>query len=137
MSSPTYPPPFPPQMSGDEQIEKVRTGQRCIIFAILLNFGFLFLGMLIPKGDPTVAAIGGLLLLCAALGGMILGILGIVRLGSGLGYSVVARIFIIIGYFIPLVGLIILLALNSQATNALRAAGYHVGFLGAEPKPRY
>jgi hypothetical protein len=33
--------------------------------------------------------------------------------------------------FVPLVGLIVLLVLNSKATAKLRAAGYRVGLLGA------
>jgi hypothetical protein len=83
----------------------------------------------IPENAPSVAVFG---LISLAL--IILAIVGIIRLSSGLGYGLGARILIVLSLFIPLVGLIVLLVLNSRATNVLRSAGYKVGLMGAAPK---
>ncbi|MEM7626252.1 MAG: hypothetical protein AAF333_11705 [Planctomycetota bacterium] len=51
-------------------------------------------------------------------------------------YSIgIAVMFGILG-LIPLVGLIILLSVNNKATQALREAGYEVGFWGASKHPK-
>jgi hypothetical protein len=101
-------------------IEKVASGQKMIIYGILLYF----LGI---GGQFAIGPIAGLLV----LGTLILGIIGIVRLASGFNYSVLRIILLIIGMIIPLVGLLILLSLNARATKELRASGYKVGLLGA------
>lgn len=61
----------------------------------------------------------------------VLALVGIVRLGTGMGDSTAIKALCVVLMFIPVVGLIMLLVLNSRATNRLRAAGYRVGFLGA------
>ena len=103
-----------------QQIEKVASGQKMIILAILLNF--LTIGLQIAIGD-----IAGLLGIVA----LIISLVGLFRLATGLGYSTGAKIGFVILLLIPLIGLITLLILNSKATAALRAAGYKVGLLGA------
>jgi len=79
-------------------------------------------------------AVFGILNIIALLTGVVLAIVGVVRLSSGLGYGIAARILIIISMFIPLVSLLVLLMLSSKATAVLRSAGYKVGLLGAAPK---
>ena len=101
-------------------IEKIASGQKMIIYGILLYF----LGV---GGQFVIGPIAILLV----LGTFILGIIGIVRLASGFNYSVFRIILLIIGMIIPLVGLLILLSLNARATKELRASGYKVGLLGA------
>lgn len=103
-----------------QQIEKVASGQKMIIWAILLNF--LTIGLQVAIGD-----IAGLLGIVA----LIFSLVGLFRLATGLGYSTGAKIGFVILLLIPLIGLITLLILNSKATAALRAAGYKVGLLGA------
>ncbi len=58
-------------------------------------------------------------------------IIGVVRITGGLERSLIAKILYIVAMFIPLVNLIAILLLSSQATKALREAGLQVGFLGA------
>ncbi|WP_413175541.1 hypothetical protein [Anabaena azotica] len=43
-------------------------------------------------------------------------------------------IFLFVCLFVPLLSLLILLYLHSQAINALKAAGINVGFMGADPE---
>lgn len=101
-------------------IENVASGQKLIIWAILLNI--LTYGLVYAIGD-----IAGLLSIAV----IVLSFVGLFKLASGLGYSIAAKIGFIILLIIPLIGLITLLILNSKATKALRAAGYKVGLLGA------
>lgn len=103
-------------------IEKVASGQKLIIYAILVNF--LTVGLMAVFGD-----IAGLVGIVA----IVMSFVGMFRLTGGLGYSTAAKIFLLILLVVPLVGLITLLVLNSRATKALRAAGYKVGLLGARP----
>jgi hypothetical protein len=101
-------------------IADVASGQKLVIYAILVYFLAIVLQFVI---GPFAALL--------LLGTLVMAILGIVRLASGLGISIAMRIVLVILLFIPLVGLIVLLSLNSRATKALREAGYRVGLLGA------
>ena len=103
-----------------QKIEKVASGQKLIIYAILVNF--LTLGLKAAFGD-----IAGLVGIVA----IVMSLIGMFRLASGLGYSTGAKVGLVILLLVPLVGLITLLVLNSRATKALRGAGYKVGLLGA------
>jgi len=120
-------------MSDTASIEKVRSGQRFILFAIILNLLVVAIAFLVPKTE-SLMAVFGILNIIALLTGVVLAIVGVVRLSSGLGYGIAARILIIISMFIPLVSLLVLLMLSSKATAVLRSAGYKVGLLGAAPK---
>lgn len=103
-----------------KNIEQIASGQKMIIFGILCYFAAIALQF-------VVGPIAGLL----GLATLILGIIGIVRMGAGFGYSTLSKILLGVSMIIPLVGLIVLLVLNSKATAALRQAGYKVGLLGA------
>lgn len=106
--------------SGAQPIEKVASGQKLIIYAILVNF--VTIGLIAAFGD--IAGLVGIVAIVMSLVGMF-------HLAGGLGYSTAAKIFLLVLLVVPLVGLITLLILNSRATKALRAAGYKVGLLGA------
>jgi hypothetical protein len=113
-------------LAGEERpitalpIQKVASGQKLIIYAILVQL--LTVGLQIAFGD--IAGLVGIVAIVMSLVGMF-------RLASGLGYSVAARIVLVILLLVPVIGLITLLVLNSRATKALRGAGYKVGLLGA------
>lgn len=102
-------------------LSKVASGQRLIIYAILLN-----LLSLVVKG--TAGDVPGL---AVGIVATVLGLVGVFRLASGMGYAVGWRVFLAVLMVIPLIGLITLVFLNSRATKALRARGYKVGLLGA------
>ena len=70
------------------------------------------------------AALLLVLVVCAAL-------VGTFKLCTGMGFSMASRVILLVLMFVPLVSLIVLLVLNAKATARLRAAGYHVGLLGA------
>ena len=104
----------------DGDIEAVAAGQKLVIYAILVYF----LAAAARVAIGPVALVGGLVALGLALA-------GILRVGTGMGDSTAIKVLCVVLMFIPLVGLIMLLVLNSRATSRLRAAGYRVGFLGA------
>ena len=118
-----YKPPHAPldvDMEKTERIEKVASGQKLIIYAILINIASILLQL-------ALGPVAALLNLVA----IVLSLVGIVRLASGLGYSLAIKIILIILMFIPLINLITLLVINSKAINKLREAGYKVGLMGA------
>ena len=106
--------------SGSERIEKIASGQKLIIYAILVNF--LTFALMAVFGD--LAGVVGIV-------AIVMSFVGMFRLAGGLGYSTAAKILLVILLLVPLIGLITLLVLNSRATKALREAGYTVGLLGA------
>ncbi|MDQ3954330.1 MAG: hypothetical protein M3285_02110, partial [Actinomycetota bacterium] len=59
---------------------------------------------------------------------------GLLRLGSGLGYSSAQKAVLVVLAFVPLASLAMLAIVNGRATKALKAAGYKVGFFGATGK---
>jgi len=103
-------------------IEKVASGQKLIIYAILVNF--LTAALVAAFGNIEIAGLLGIAAIVMAL-------IGMFRLAGGLGYSTAVKIILLVLLIIPLISLITLLVLNSRATKALRGAGYKVGLLGA------
>jgi hypothetical protein len=101
-------------------IEKVATGQKLIIYAILVNF----LAMALVRAFGGIAGLLGIV-------AIVLSLAGLMRLGSGLQYSTGKKILLVPLMFVPLISIITLAILNSRATKSLRAAGYRVGLLGA------
>lgn len=106
-----------PSIGAD--LEQIASGQKLIIYSILLNFAGIAL-----QHSP-------LLLLLASLAAIVMSIVGIVRLCGGFGHSTATKVLLVIGCFIPLVNLVILVTLSMKATGRLREAGYKVGLLGA------
>jgi len=103
-----------------ERLNRVASGQRLVIFALLASIAAVGLQAFI--GDIAVVA---------TLAASILAIVGVVRLAGGLGSSGVARFLYAVLMLVPLVNLILMVILSSRATKALREGGYRVGFLGA------
>jgi len=107
--------------SNTAQLQQAASGQKLVIYAILLNFASAAL-----KHSPGLALALGLVAL-------VMGLIGIARICAGLGYSTGTKVLLIIGCFVPLVNLVILVMLSMKATGRLREAGYKVGLLGASP----
>lgn len=116
---------MPPPLPDENTLEKLRSGQRLIIAGILLNIVTAPLRMGQP--DNAVLAIGGLLGLAA----IVLSIIGLLRMGSGLGIHLAWRIVLCVLMIVPLINLITLLLVNVRATRRLRDNGFKVGLLGA------
>jgi hypothetical protein len=108
-------------IAGDPvRIEEIASGQKLVIYAILVNIAAIALQLVIGR----IAGVLGLVAL-------VMSILGVLRLASGMSMAVASKVLLIVAMFIPLVGLITLLVLNSRATRHLTSAGYKVGLLGA------
>lgn len=107
-------------LRDDPGIEQVLGGQKLVIYAILVYLATI----LVRGGGEAIAAL-------LAIASLVLSLMGILRISSGLGYGTGTKVVLVILMFVPLVGLITLLVLNSKATNRLREAGYKVGLLGA------
>jgi hypothetical protein len=106
------------------RMNRVASGQRLLIAALIASL----VAASIRTGVNPVA--GLLFGLVAA----VMSIVGVLRIDGGLQGSVLSRIFYVVAMLLPLINLIIMFTLNMRATKALRAAGYHVGFLGAKQR---
>ena len=104
-------------------IERVATGQKLVIWAILVNITATAL-------QVAVNPLFGLLGLVA----LVMSVFGVIKLSSGLGSALWARLIYVLLMILPLVNLITLLILNGRATKVLRANGYKVGLMGASKK---
>jgi hypothetical protein len=113
-----------PQHSSNGSIDGVASGQKLIIFAILVNLATF--GVTAGLGDK-----GEIFILGLEIAAITLALLGVVRVALGLGYSTRARVVLLFLAFIPILNFWMLVLLNARATRALRAAGYKVGLLGA------
>jgi hypothetical protein len=118
----------PPPLPTTKALENLRSGQRLVIVGILLNLVAILLRIIPP--DNALLIIGGLLGVAA----IVISIVGLLRMGAGLGVHLVWRIFLCILMIVPLINLLILFIMNSRATKQLTQNGYKVGFLGAPKK---
>ena len=107
-------------LRDDPGIEEVASGQKLVIYAILV-----YLAIILVRS--AAGPIAGVL----AIVSLVLSLMGILRISNGLGYGTGTKVLLVILMFVPLVGLITLLVLNAKATSRLREAGYQVGLLGA------
>lgn len=98
-----------------------------MIFSILLYLAAVALRM-VDEGTWFV-------FLPVALVSVALGIVGLLRMSSGLRYSEGKIAFLIVLAFVPLVGFVMLAIVNDEATKTLRAGGYKVGLFGARGRP--
>jgi hypothetical protein len=110
-------------LEDDTGIEDVRSGQRLVIFAVLLNI-------------VSIPLTGTGLVLISGLAALVLSLVGVVRVARGFGMSTLARAGLIVLMLVPLVNLLTLVVLSSRATARLREAGYKVGLMGARAKAR-
>src|SRR5262249_41671399 len=145
------PPPFPPpqplsyarpvNLRGDLRTIAVR--QKAIMYCIL---GYLLVGIAnvfvrasasppsSPSSLPSVPAVPALLsgiLALLMVGATITAAVFVFMLAIAL-YDTGIGILLGILTLVPLVGLIVLLIINSKATNALRQYGIKVGLMGAK-----
>ena len=118
----------PQKTYSEQQLESIRSGQQMVIAAIALNLGSLLLRFASPSGGLTmISSLFALAALC-------LGVIGILRLGTGLQYPVIGRVFCCLAMIIPLINIIVLGIINQEATTVLRKHGYVVKLFGADKK---
>ena len=102
------------------RLRKVARGQKFVIYGILLNLAALAL-------TAALGEVAGLVYIPA----LVVSVAGLHGLASGLGYVVWKEVLLFVLMLVPLVNIIMLATLNSQATKVLRAGGYKVGLFGA------
>ena len=105
----------------DEEVQKVISGQKLILYAILLNIA----ANIMAARIPLVGAI-------AFLVAVVMAITGLAKVCTGLRYHIAATVVFCLMMFIPLLNLIVLLMINHKATARIREAGYKVGLMGAK-----
>lgn len=138
MDNPYSPPrtnvePAPSIDAGNlARLEKIRTGQRFVIVAILLYFGAAAVSALLDDAMSLMAVtMISLVILVLSVAMIVMALLGLFGMWSGLGTAMVYRIVMVLLLFLPLVGLLVLASSSARATKRLRANGYRVGLLGA------
>jgi len=107
------------------RLAKVARGQKFVIYGILLNLGTLAL-------TAAVGEVAGLLYIPA----FVVSIVGLHGLASGLGYAAWKEVLLMVLMLVPLLNIIMLATVNSQATKVLRDGGYKVGLFGASRAER-
>lgn len=108
-----------------EDLRSVATYQRYIMLCILVYLGAVIGQFAVPQEVRLFIALG---VLAVGLAGTVF-----VFLLSTKVYGTVQGIIFAIFTLIPCIGLIVLLIINSKATNILKANGIKVGLLGANP----
>ena len=100
-------------------IEEVASGQKLLIGAIVVNLA----SYLLISVNHYLGLLG--------LVGVVMAIVGFIKMASGLKKSTFLIVLMSIAMFIPLINLLVLVRQNGQATKVLKSAGYKVGLLGA------
>lgn len=101
------------RMHTSESIEAVKSGQKYLMLSIATHILGICIGV-------AFGAIGGGLRVIGVLA-VIMALIGVVRVTSGLAYSIGSKILFLVLTFIPFVGFISLLVLISRATEAIRS----------------
>ena len=117
---PPAPPQAPPATEAGGPIEDTAIGQKFILYGILVYIVAIVLQVAV---DPIFGLV--------ALGTVVLGIVGLLKLSDGMGWSTGVKVLLIVLLFVPLAALIMLALVNGKATEKLKAAGYKVGLMGA------
>lgn len=125
----------------EERLERLRSGQKLAIYAILIYLVAIVIrtGLsstpLSPGTPGLLAAVGsGLLLMAGGLAALIMSLMGVWKMGYGLGVGTILRVVMLIFMIVPLINILLLLVVNARATRKLRQAGYKVGFLGVSDR---
>lgn len=105
-------------------IADVSAGQKFVIYAILMYIAAMV-------ATPVFSVVIGSLVLLGSLG---MSWVGMYRISRGLGHAMWVRLVLLMMTLVPLIGLLVLLRLNAQATKRLQASGYSVGLLGARAR---
>lgn len=122
-----------PADRAEASVQEVAKGQKSAIYAILITFVVVVVMVVAPEFDVsdqtgTDLVLGALALLLVAT---IMSLYGMVKISSGLGWSLLSKAFVFVLLFIPVISTITVLTLNAKATAFLRGAGCKVGLLGA------
>lgn len=121
--------PMPPPEER-ARLLRIASDQRMINIIVLAYFAMSALSTSL-QDDSGGAAFLHMVFFVIALGVIVSGVVFAVRMASALHGTGVAILCAAL-LFVPCVGLLVLLVLNSQATRELRKAGLRVGLLGVD-----
>ena len=113
-----------------EKVKKIATGQKLIIYAIFIHMLLITINIVLVRYGIIESTIY-IVIVAGRFFALLLSIIGVIKLTSALGNSIIMKIIFIILLFLPLINLIVLLLLNSRATRKVQEAGYKVGLFGA------
>ena len=112
-----------------ESLRRVAKYQRGLITCIGAYLLLVIANMVSQSSEsPLLTLVLGLLILVVAIAGAVFMFL----LSKNVYSTGVAILFFVLG-FIPCVGFILLLVVNSKANSVLKQNGIQVGFFGADP----
>ena len=123
---------FDPEID-EERLERLRSGQKLAIYAILIYLVTLIVQMSLAgaaHGPGVLLATSGLLFIAGGFAALVMSLMGVWKMGYGLGIGAILRVVMLIFMIVPLINILLLLIVNARATRKLRRAGYKVGFLG-------
>jgi len=118
-----------------ERVQGLRFGQKLAIYAILIYLVTLIVQMSLagtphsPR-PPGLLMASGFVLMIGGLAALIMSLMGVWKMGYGLGIGTILRVVMLIFMIVPVINILLLLIVNARATRKLRQAGYKVGFLG-------
>ncbi len=123
----------PSEGFGDRsRLRAVAAAQRHLNLSLLAYLGVVpfFIAVVVISGGAEWGAAVVLLYYVAVA---IYGCVSIFRLAAILRGNLLAVVYTL-AMLVPLLGLVLLLILNAEATTILRQSGIKVGFLGADPR---
>ncbi|MBE1162886.1 hypothetical protein [Dyella acidiphila] len=124
---------FNKNQKSDLTAREISKGQKAIIYAFLINLVAIVPVVVLPSLNVS-HNVGGYIILATwivRLGTIALGLYGIFKIASELGWSDLAKLATFVLLLIPVINLIALLVVNGRATAFLKKAGYKVGLAGA------
>ena len=110
---------------ADERAALAASGQKIVIYCILLTFGV----RAVAQGHVATP----LVVMGLSFGVAAYSLFGVLRICSALGKNQNQKLMFMALSCVPWLNLIALVVLNAKATALLRAAGWRVGLLGARP----
>ncbi|MBK7400368.1 MAG: hypothetical protein IPJ34_29970 [Myxococcales bacterium] len=108
------------------RLRPIAVSQRWVNLMVLASLIAFLAIFLLGIGDPLR------LIVFAALG--VLSAAAVTQLAYRVYESAVAAVLAAIGCLVPYVSLVVMVVVNQSATKMVKAAGYQVGLLGADPK---
>ena len=125
-----------PEMD-EERVQRLRSGQKLAIYAILIYLVATVVQTSLRGVAPSPGTQGllmvvasGFMLIIGGLAALIMSLMGVWKMGYGLGVGTILRVVMLIFMIVPLINILLLLVVNARATRKLRQAGFKVGFLG-------
>jgi hypothetical protein len=110
---------------ADERAVLAASGQKIVIYSILLTF--------VVRTMAQGNVVAPLIAMGMSFGVAAYSLFGVLRICSALGKSQNQKLMFMALSCMPWVNMIALVVLNAKATALLRAAGWRVGLLGAQP----